>query len=124
MDLALDDPPQLIRADMVEGLGEAVDRLPSIPTVVMTSWSFSYLDEQDRTRFEDAISALGGRRRVAWICNDAPGVSGLFPPPLLPDGPANRSVISIAEPGTRGWRSEVLALTHSHGNWVEWLAGS
>jgi hypothetical protein len=122
MDLALQDPPRLVRADMVEGLGAAVDQLPDIPTVVMTSWSFSYLSERDRARFEDAVSELGGRRRLAWVCNDAPGVSDLFPPPLMPDGPANRSVISIAEPGPGGWHAETLALTHSHGNWVEWLA--
>lgn len=122
MELAAEQPPRLVKGDMVTDLADVIRELRPGPIAVVTSWSFSYLSLDERPAFESVLSEAGRDGPIAWVCCDVAGTSDLFqpnePPPDEGDIP---SVLGLAtfEGGTVN--SHCLAYMHSHGSWVKWL---
>ena len=122
--LAAGAAPWVREGDMVDDLGEALAQMRPLPTVVMTSWSYSYLLPEQRKTFQQVLQAEGHHHPVAWVCCDGVGVVPMFDPG---DGQAEGesipstlglAVYSGGQPDVR-----VLAYVHSHGSWIQWLDG-
>jgi len=122
MRLASEHPPPLVEGDMVTELGRVIESVRPGPVVVMTSWSFSYLQDDERRAFERELAAAAGGGPVVWVCCDSPGASDLFQPsePPLDDGDIP-SVFCLAVFEGGEVRSHCLGYMHSHGAWVRWL---
>ncbi|HET6915090.1 MAG TPA: DUF2332 domain-containing protein [Acidimicrobiales bacterium] len=120
--LASEHPPPLVKGDMVADLGRVIESVRPGPVVVMTSWSFSYLQEDERRGFERELAAAAEGGPVVWVCCDSPGASDLFqpsePPPDEGDIP---SVFGLAVFDRDEVRSHCLGYMHAHGAWVRWL---
>lgn len=122
MDLASLNPPTVVKGDMVADMARVIDGVRPGPVAVVTSWSFSYLHNDDRRAFESELAAAGSAGPVAWVCCDTAGSSDLFqpsePPPDDGDIP---SVLGLAVFEGATVRSHCLGYMHSHGAWVKWL---
>lgn len=65
--IAADDPPMLVRGDIVEALPQLVDKAPKDAVVVVFhSAVLPYLDPDHRQRFVDLVQGLG----VVWISHE------------------------------------------------------
>ncbi len=115
--------PALVRAgDMVADLAPAIEEMGDLPTVVVTSWSYSYLPPDVRPAFLATLRAAARRRPVAWVCLDLLGVAPIFTPET--PAPADEqipSLIGVAIIDDRGVRARPLAFVHSHGIWLQWI---
>lgn len=114
---------QLVRhGDMVADLGPALAEMRPDPTVVVTSWSYSYLPLPARDRFLEVLNEAGRMQPVSWLCCDLLGtVPSFVPETPAPEGESTPSVLGLAtfEGGESWFRG--LAYMHSHGAWVDWL---
>ena len=112
------------RGDMVADLPALIEVMRPGPVAVVTSWSFSYLSEEERRGFEGVLAQAGRAGPVAWVCCDTAGVTQLFQPDQPPpDGGDIPSVLGLAVFDGGGVRSHCLGYMHSHGQWVHWLNG-
>ena len=116
------DRPGLVRpGDMVADLGPALREMHPQPTVVITSWSYSYLPLSAREDFLAVLEEAGRHGPVAWVCCDLVGIV----PAFVPEAPVRHgetpSVLGLAtfEGGDSWFRG--VAFMHSHGEWLEWL---
>jgi Uncharacterized protein conserved in bacteria (DUF2332) len=102
------DPPPIYRGDLLTDLPGLVSQAPGDATVVVYhSAVLGYVRRADRAEFARTVGALG----VTWLSNEGPG---LLPGTAIPGcGPHG---FVLAKDGT-----EPLALTESHGVWLEWL---
>lgn len=126
IELARAAPPPVMAGDMVDDLPRAVEQVADGPVAVVTSWSYSYLSQEDRLGFVEALGRIGRERPVAWVCLDSSGVSELF---AVPEGRADPAELPNLL-GLALWgrddaagppRGRTLALVHPHGRWIEWL---
>ena len=115
--------PGLVRqGDMVADLEPALAEMRPDPTVVVTSWSYSYLPVPARSDFLAVLEEAGRHQPVAWVCCDLLGtVAEFVPEKPAREGEPTPSVLGLAtfhraESWFRG-----VAFMHSHGAWVEWL---
>jgi hypothetical protein len=122
IDLVRLDPPTVRRGDMVDDLGQALQDMNGRPTVVVTSWSFSYLRRVDRARFEQVLAQHGRSRPIAWVCCDGAGSSQLFrtsapPPPDL----RMPSLMGVAVFDGDSIEGQTLAYVDPYGSWLDWI---
>jgi hypothetical protein len=90
--------------DLPELAGEA----PRDATlVVYHSAVLGYVRQTDRARFAETVRGLG----AAWLSNEGPGV---LPGTEVPERGAHGFI--LVRDGT-----EPVAVTDSHGTWLEWL---
>jgi hypothetical protein len=102
------DPPPLYRGDLLTDLPELISRAPRAATVVVYhSAVLGYVRRADRARFAGTVRELG----AAWLSNEGAGV-------LPATGTPVRDVhgFILVKDGT-----EPIAVTDSHGTWLEWL---
>ena len=103
------DPPPLYRGDLLTDLPDLVARAPRGATVVVYHTAvLGYVRRADRARFAGTVRELG----AVWLSNEGPGV--------LPgaDGQVRHAHgFILVKDGT-----EPIAVTESHGRWLEWLA--
>jgi hypothetical protein len=114
VELAREDPPVLVRGDLLTDLPALVEQVPGDATlVVFHSAVLAYLSEGDRHRFAEAMTA----RRGHWISNEGPQVVPVIdPPPAAPPSSAvNGATFLLALDGAP------VAWTHGHGRAVRWL---
>jgi hypothetical protein len=122
IDLVRPGPPEVQRGDMVDDLGRVLDELDGQPTVVITSWSFSYLRRVDRARFEQVLAEHSGTRPIAWVCCDGAGSSRLFATPVPP--PVDQrmpSLMGVAVFRGGAVESYTLAYVDPYGTWLHWI---
>jgi hypothetical protein len=102
------DPPPLYRGDLLTDLPDLVRRAPRDATVVIYhSAVLGYVRRAERAEFARTVGGLG----AVWLSNEGPGVlPGTAIPGCDPHG------FVLAKDGT-----EPIALTESHGTWIEWL---
>lgn len=122
--LAAAHPGRVRKGDMVADLAAAMDEMAPHPTVVVTSWSYSYLPAGDRAAM---VEVMGSRsdRPVAWLYMDLVGTEARFDPGAWERGPDGDypSVLGLAVfDGGAMCSARALALMHSHGHWVRWLS--
>jgi hypothetical protein len=122
IDLVRSDPPEVRRGDMVDDLSRALDDLGVRPTVVVTSWSYSYLRRVDRTRFERILAEYGRTRAIAWVCCDGAGSSELFQTEARPPADLRMpSLLGIAIFDGDSVERHTLAYVDPYGTWLDWI---
>ena len=103
------DPPPVYRGDLLADLPDLIGRAPRDATVVIYhSAVLAYVRPADRVEFAKTVRNLG----AVWLSNEGPDV--------LPG-------IAVQARDTHGFLlvkdgTEQLAVTDSHGTWLEWLA--
>jgi hypothetical protein len=103
------DPPPLRQGDLLTDLPDLVREAPAgASVVVFHSAVLAYVSRAGRAAFAETIRSLG----VTWLANESPGVL-----PDLPAPPTDAHGFLLAENGTA-----VIAVTDSHGTWIEWTA--
>lgn len=115
IELARRDAPTIVQGDLVEEIaGVAADAPQDATVVVLHSAVLAYLEVERRLRFAEIMKELA----VVWLSNEGPSVI-----------PSVRAALDRPLPGEvcfllgRDGR-ELLAFSHHHGRWIEWLAGT
>ena len=122
------DPPRLVAGDADTALPRVLDDLDfGLRPVVFHSWVLSYFDHAARVRFSERMFDLVATRNAIWIsAESASVVPGLVTPALGPDASPARREATLWHMTSRGddgkASSRVLARSHPHCTWIEWLA--
>lgn len=109
--IARDDPPRLVRGDLLTDLVDLVDEAAEHgPVVLFHTAVVAYLEPDDRERFHDLARGLVAAGRCRWISNEGrrvlPRVTATAPAAAL-DAATGSFVLGVD--GT------ARALTHGHG---------
>lgn len=122
--LTRDQPPSIVRGDMVDDLEEASARLPDgVPLVVMTSWVLAYLPRARHAEFDDRLRSLARTRPVAWISAEGPGAVARMPAAPASSRPGiEPSVLGVVLHDRGREEAHVLGRCHPHGAWLDWSA--
>ncbi|KRF41770.1 DUF2332 domain-containing protein [Terrabacter sp. Soil810] len=125
-DLLRDDPPTVLRGDMVDDLAHTVRFARTragrdAHVVVLSSWAMTYLAPTRRLELAATLDALAGDvSRLSWLTAEPPGcVPGLQEPTVDVEGD---TVL-----GLQRWRKgralapAVLGTCHPHGTWIDLL---
>jgi hypothetical protein len=103
------DPPKLHRGDLLTDLPALISQAPSGATVVVFhSAVLGYVRRTDRAEFAATVRELG----AVWLSNEGPDV---LPGIAVPEHDAHGFI--LVKDGR-----EPLAVTDSHGTWLDWLA--
>ncbi len=112
-------PPDLVKADAVDGVRTAISDAPEgLFVVVVTTWVVFYFDDVLRRAFEDAILAFD--RPVAWLAMEMGGVvrDVEVPPAIEGEGEVSAMTLVTGRAG-RAVAREFLGWTHPHGAWID-----
>ena len=129
------NPPHLVRGDMVTDLGSVARRAlreaddaagERAHLVVFSSWALTYVPREQRTGVPETLAALArGGRPVSWVTAEPPGcVPGL--PDLDPRAWAVPVTSAETVLGAHLWRAgddlapAVWGVSHPHGAWLHW----
>jgi hypothetical protein len=112
--VAREDPPEVVRGDLLEELPAlAASAPPEATLVVLHSAVLAYLSETDR---EDFTAMVGGLQ-AHWVSNEGPRVvPGIEVPEPAPTG----SAVGAA-PFLVSLDGRPQAWTHPHGRGLHWL---
>lgn len=113
-EVVADDPPQLVRGDLVEMIGPCLAAVPAdVTPVVFHSAVLNYLEPVARRVFADELKA---HPRTVWISNEGPGVVESLPTDLTPPAAAKSKAYFVL--GLNG--TQVYAISDPHGGWLRW----
>ena len=117
--LAREDPPTLVRGDLLEELPRLAGDAPGDATlVVFHSAVAAYLPADDRARLGELVGALVGDRGGHWVSQEGPGVlPGLVAPDPPTDPTVGRAPFLLALDG------RPMAWAHGHGAALSWVRG-
>lgn len=102
------DPPVVHRGDLLTDLPALAAQAPAEATlVVYHSAVLAYVTPADRQRFAGTVRGLA----AVWLSNEGPGVV-----PELPIPPCQGRPFVLGRDG-----HAPIALTDSHGTWLQWL---
>jgi hypothetical protein len=121
---AATDPPLLLRGDTVDGLADAVARVPAdaLP-VVTTTWALARVAPERRRCVLHRLQEVAAGRAVAWVSAEGVGVAPEIP--TLGDRPASgHSLLGLALLDGSALRAETLGRCWSRGRLLAWLAGA
>lgn len=114
-------------------LDDWLNNLPADTTpVLFNSWVLAYFDSADLQRHRQRVLERVQSRAVWWLsAEDADrcrAVTGLAPDLSPLPGEARAEAAShtfwtVTSPGSQEPRHQLLARSHPHGSWLEWLAG-
>lgn len=115
IEIARQDPPQIVRGNLLDELPALVDAASAYGTVVVFhSAVIAYLIGPDRDRFHDLMAGLVAEGRCHWISNESsralPRVAGTGPP-MPPD--LRGFVLGVD--------GRAVAWAQGHGRWLRWL---
>lgn len=110
--VARQDPPTLVRGDLLDRLPGLLDEAaPHGTPVVFHSAVIAYLEEPRRDRFHELMTGLVAEGRCRWISNEGrrvlPAVTGSL------EVPSGRFVTALD--GTP------VSWSHGHGHTIDWL---
>lgn len=113
IDVAREDPPRLVRGDLLADLDPLLDEAAEHGRVVVQhSAVVAYLERDDRERFTVQMLDRVAAGRCRWISNEGgrvlPRVSA-----TAPAAPADRFVLALD--------GRAVAWTHGHGRSMTWL---
>jgi len=113
--------------DGVAAIARWLDTLPGdVQPVVMNSWVLAYFEPPDLASHVEGMLQLVRERGLAWLSGEGPQlrIAGAAAPPP-PDGEAeilSNTLWTLAWRDAAGeLRSEVLARSHPHGRWLQWI---
>lgn len=114
IEVAREDPPTIVKGDLLDELPALVDRAAEHgPVVVFHSAVIAYLTAEDRDRFHAMMTALVGSGRCHWVSNEAanvlPALEGVAGLPVDPTG------------FVMGIDGRAVARTHGHGRSLTWV---
>ena len=119
-------PPEVVEGDAVEGLDDALSRLPSdAPLVVLTSRTLGHVGDEGRAAFVARLAELGERRPLWWVADEPyeHGLSAVLPGrdelAFAADG---LTTLGVARRTADGWDAKVLARTTRYGARMTWVA--
>ena len=114
IEVAREDPPPIVKGDLLEELPALVEAAAEHgPVVVFHSAVIVYLAADDRARFHELMTGLVAARRCHWVSNEAVNV--------LPDLAGAAAVPDDHTQFVMGVDGRVVALTHGHGRSLRWL---
>ncbi len=119
--IAETSPPDLRRADAIEGLAPGVATVgASGHPVVTNSWVLNYLTSAERGRYVAELDRIGAARDLSWVFAESPE---LVPELLVNADGLDSSVTALT---IARWRDGVrsvatVATCHPHGYWINWL---
>jgi len=119
--LARRDPPRLVRGDFTVRLAEIAAGVPEDEQLcLLDSYSLVYLTPSQREGLAATIAELGLRRDLDWISSERAGTIPGLAEPAPPEDP--HATVVTWSAFRRGERHDrVLARSHTHGAWIEWL---
>jgi hypothetical protein len=120
IELAVEDPPELIAGDAVTSLAAGIERLgDDIHPVVTNSWVLNYLTADERVSYLSELDRIGATRDLSWVYAEA--AVHIPELPTSPD-PANPELTVLSMVRWRGGRRTVehLATCHPHGRSMRW----
>jgi hypothetical protein len=119
-----------------DGLQVLEDWLATLPAstlpVLFNTWVLAYFTPEMLAAHAARVHALVQQRGLLWLsAEDAPRMAtttGLRPPERPVPGmahtaPTSHTFWTLTEPGPAGVRHTLLARSHPHGAWLEWVAG-
>lgn len=108
--VAQDNPPTVVRGDLLTDLRQLADTAPRDATlVVFHSAVLAYVAAADRARFAADLARLG----AVWVSNEAPNVLPQVAARLGVAPPDGQFLLAV--------NGEPVAFTHPHGRAIEWL---
>lgn len=126
------DRPELVRGDLLDDLGTAIDRVPpDLPLVVFNSHVLPYLPAEKRSALVERLAELAAARPLWWISQEVyqAGLNLVLPgrDDLAFDPKAAVPTALLSTLGIVRWRdgepvAHALARTAPHGERLEWLA--
>ncbi|MEO8155245.1 MAG: DUF2332 domain-containing protein [Rhizobacter sp.] len=113
-------------ADCTAAVAPWLDSLPDdVQPVLLNSWVLTYFDPASLQRHIDTVTALVRERGLMWLSAEGPElVIGPVTPPLpFEEGLQARrgSLWTLCRRQGGEQRFELLARSHPHGQWMEWL---
>lgn len=118
-----------------DGLGVLEGWLATLPVhtlpVLFNTWVLAYFTPAMLAAHRERVHALVQQRRLLWLsAEDAPrmaATTGLQPPThpvpgIAHTAPTSHTFWTLTEPCPTGVRHTLLARSHPHGAWLEWLA--
>jgi hypothetical protein len=121
--------PVLATDDGVAVLSSWLRELPpDVTPVLFDSWVLTYFTADELTRHVERVQALIREHGLVWLSADDDqrlrATTGLQTPvPAGPTEPGTPTWWSITErDGSGGLNSRLLARSHPHGAWLDWLA--
>ncbi len=109
-DALRDDPPELIRGDLIELLpNELARRDDGALTVVLNSAALGYVDEAGQQAVRDALEQAGTEGQLAYLTTTQPGTG-------------SHVYWGLAVELWPGCRRRELAYADFHGAWLDWRA--
>lgn len=122
LQVAQNDPPRILRGDVLAQLPEVVADVPRDQHLCLVStWAAHYLNADQRRRLGALLAEIGRTRDLTFVAAEPLGVvPDLMEPPPSPEAP-HPTLLSILR--FRGGKrtDEVVARMHSHAAWIEWL---
>lgn len=122
---ARDDPPPLVRGDMLDDLAAAVDRLdPDAHLVVLHCVALMYLPPERRQAFRDRLAELSTSRPVDVVAFEDHRIEpyGELFPADLPGDDAIHGIVARSTYRAGEVTHTLLGRAHMHGRWVGWSA--
>ncbi len=114
--IAREDPPMLVRGDLLERLPELVEQASAWGTVVVFhSAVIAYLEPEGRQAFDAMMRAMIRDHRCHWISNEGKNVL----PSITATGPAIPAGLHTFVLGIDG---RMVGRTHGHGRALTWTA--
>jgi len=116
-------------ADCTAAIEPWLASLPAdVQPVLFNSWVLSYFEPAALRRHIDTVTALVRERGLVWLSAEGPElhIGPVVPPPPFEDGvQAQRgSLWTLCSRSGEEARFELLARSHPHGRWMEWLEAS
>lgn len=109
IDAARDDPPRLVRGDLLDDLPGVLDDVPEdVPVCVFDTLVLYQLPETDRERVYETLRGLTTERPLHWLAGEKP----------YGDDDGIRLEWTRAVDGDP--ETDLLAAFEQHGDWVEW----
>ena len=126
LQMARQDPPVIVRGDLVDDLPPLVaDAPPDAALVVACTWTLAYIGPERRREFIAALAGLAASaRRTLWlVAGEGESVLatlelGIGETPADGFGESTLTLHRFAPAGDREHR--LLAFTHPHGRWLRW----
>jgi hypothetical protein len=113
------DPPELVKADALDGLAAALaDAPPDALALIVTTWVVFYFDEDLRRDFEAML--LDADRPTAWLAMEMAGiVPGVDVPPTSESAGEVSAITLVTGGAGRSVERRFCGWTHPHGAWVD-----
>jgi hypothetical protein len=111
---------EVVQGDLIDDLGDAVDRLPpDLPLCITTTWVVAYVKPRRRPEILPTMAALSRHRPVVWISAEASGVVVDAPP--TDTSTSQLSVLAATRfADGRQVDQTVLGWCHPHGSLLIW----